>query len=100
MKGHPVDVDALPEDIASGAGNRRDDRGVVAREPVQQTRLPRIGAAGDDYRHAFAQQASLSRALLDGIEMRAHAVEPLVQLTIREEIDLLFGEIDRGLDVG
>ena len=99
MKRHAVDVDALAQHIARGAGNRRDDRGVVAREPIQQARLAGVRPAGDDDGHAFAQQPALARALLDAIEVIAHGLEPLFELPVREKIDLLLRKIDRRLDV-
>jgi hypothetical protein len=61
-KRHAVDLDVFAQDVAGGAGDRRDDGGVMAGERIQQTGLAGIGLAGDDDGHAFAQHAALIRA--------------------------------------
>ena len=99
MQGHAVDVDALADDVAGGSREWGHDGRVISRQPVEQTRLARIGPSRDDHRHSLAQQAPLSRALLDRIEVVVHGPEALLELAVGQEVDLLLREIDCRLDV-
>ena len=96
---HAVDCDPFAQHIASRAGNRSDDRGVVASEAIQQARLARVRAASDDDGHPFAQQRALARFRRDLLAQFDRAVDAGAQGGVGEEIDLLLRKIDRRFDV-
>src|SRR2546430_6007979 len=64
-------MDALAHHIGRGAGNRGHDRRVVAGEPVEQARLAGVRPAGDDHRHALAQQPALARTLEHALDRKS-----------------------------
>ncbi len=92
-------MDVFAQHIARGAGNLGDDGGLVTGQPVQQAGLAGIGAAGDHHGHAVAQQAALLRGLLHGADLFEQRVQAFGDFAVAEKIDLLFGKVDRGLDV-
>ncbi len=99
MQRHAVDCDPFAQHVARRSGNRSDDRSVVAREAIQQARLARVRAPGDDDGHPFAQQRTLARS---GRDLRAQfdrAVDARTQGGVGEEIDLLLRKIDGRFDV-
>ncbi len=96
----PVDLDVLAQQVPRRAGNRRDDGGVVAGKGVQQARLAGVGGASDDYPGAVAQQAPLARRSDESLEPAGHVGDVRKQRAIAKEVDVVVGEIDRGLDEG
>jgi hypothetical protein len=95
---HAFDLDRLADAVARGAGDRRDDGQLGPGQRVQQRALADVGLAGQHHAQAFAQQRALARArqrgqhgLLDGVELAAG-------VGLLEEVDLLLGEVERGLD--
>ena len=96
---YALELDALAQHVAGGAGDFRDDGGVVAREPVEQRGLAGVGRAGDHHRESLGQQPALPCRGLQRRTAFAHAREPLAERAIGEEINLLSREIDGGLDV-
>ena len=57
-----VDLDRALDRVARRAGDRRDDRDLVAGEPVEQARLADVRRADQDDGEAVAQQRALARA--------------------------------------
>ena len=70
----------------------------MASEGVQQARLAGVRAAGDDHRQTVAQHPPLAGGLGDGIETRAQRLDAGVERRVGEEVDVLFREVDGGLD--
>ena len=65
-----VDLDLARDRVARRARNRRDDRDVLAGEPVEQARLADVGTPDQHHSEPVAQQRALRRALA---ELRASA---------------------------
>jgi hypothetical protein len=93
-------MDALAQHIARGSGDRSHDGGVITGQTIEETRLARIRAAGDDDRHALAQQAALARAFRDGIELIAHFLQMLGKRRIGKKINFFFRKVDGCFNVG
>src|SRR5262249_13410860 len=85
------------EDVARGAGKRRDDRSLAPRQSIEQRRLARIPRTRDRNAQAFAQTLALPLARLadllgqwpDEFERARHHILGDI---------LLVGKIDAGLD--
>ncbi len=93
-----VDLDALAQHVAGGAGHGRDDRGVVTREAVEQARLAGVRAPGDHDGEPVAQQRALPGGLGEPGKAPADELEPGVERAVAEEVHFLLGEVDGGLD--
>ena len=66
MQRHAINVDMFAQNIPCGAGNVGDDRRFAPGQLVQQAGFTGIGPAGDNHRHAVAQQCTLPGLALHG----------------------------------
>jgi len=98
MQRHALDLDGLADLVARGAGDRRDDGQLGTGQGVEQASSCHVGLAGEHHLQTFAQQRALA----------GHGPSPACRLVsmpaswptasaFSQEVDLLFGEIERGL---
>ena len=93
------DLDRLADLVARGAGDRRDDGQLGAGQRVQQRALADVGLAGQHDVQALAQQRALARALANTASSASTMPASWPRASARlEEVDLLFREVERGLD--
>ncbi|MNM99146.1 hypothetical protein D3C81_1116970 [compost metagenome] len=99
VQGHAVDVDMFAQDVPRGTGDIGDDGGLAPGQGVQQAGFAGIRPAGDDHRHAVAQQCALACFTQDSRQFVAYGIELVEHMAIGEEVDLFLGEIDGRFDV-
>jgi hypothetical protein len=95
---HALDLDRLADAVARGAGDGGDDGQFGAGQCVEQRALADVGLAREHHAQAVAQQRALARARRAPGQLRPPAVELATGIGAFEEVDLLFGEVQRGLD--
>ncbi|MNC32526.1 hypothetical protein D3C75_808860 [compost metagenome] len=96
---HAVDVDMFAQDIPRGAGNISNDGRFPPGQLVQQARLAGIWPTGDDHGHTVTQQGALPGFTLYFGQLAPHRIEHRQHVAVGEEVDFLFREVDRRLDV-
>ena len=93
-----VEIDRLAQHVARGAGNVGDDRALGGGERVEQARFAGVRAADDDHVQAVGETCAAARAGEHVGELRAQLGQSPGEFGRGEEIDFLFGKVDRGLD--
>ena len=97
MHRHAFDLDRLADLVAGRTGNRRDDRQLGPRQCVEQRTLADVGLASQHDLDALAQQCALARAGQHAGHIGHRRIEPTAGVCLFEEVDLLFGEVERRL---
>src|SRR5690606_18805664 len=93
-----VQCNLLDHPVAGGAGNVRDDGGFKTGQRVQQAGFTDVGLARQHDVQAFAQDGALFGVAHEVVEVGADAVEHRAGLVFFEEINFLFGEVERGFN--
>ncbi|MCY1238188.1 hypothetical protein D9M72_509130 [compost metagenome] len=96
MQRDAVDLDGLAHAVARGAGDGRDDGQLRAGQRVQQRRLAHVGLARQHHRQALAQQRALARLRQHAAKFSADGGKLAAGVGLLQEIDLFFGEVQRG----
>ena len=73
MQWHALDLYGLPNRVAGGSGNRRDDGQLGACQGIEQRGFARIGLAGNHHIQTVAQQRALPRLALQQRKLRTQA---------------------------
>jgi hypothetical protein len=94
---NPVDLDGFAQRVARGARNRRDDRPLHAREPIEQAGLADIGPASEHHLDPGPQQASLAAACQNLLERGAQTRQARGGIVAMQRVHVLLGEIERCL---
>ena len=87
------------DQVARGAGRRRDDRTVLAQERVEQAGLAHIGRAHDGGQGALLEHAAQRRGAKQLGDLRLDACQAQREVRTKTGLDSLFREIEAGLEV-
>ena len=68
MKGHPVNLNGFPQNIAGRSRDLGYDGRLVTRQSVQKAGFADIGPTANDNVHPASEQTTLPRGLGDGFE--------------------------------
>ena len=88
-------IDHLFDRVACCAGKIADDRAVVTKQTIEQTRFAGVGRAVNDHAHAFAQDASLVRGREQVRNFFLHRIETRAQFVAFIRCDSFIRKIDR-----
>ncbi len=90
-----VEIDALGQRVAGGAGNLGHDRPRGAEQGVEQTGFSGVRPADNHDHPAFADDAAGARLTEQSSEARGNRVEFAAGLVAGEEVKTFLGEIER-----
>ena len=86
--------------VAGRAGDVGDDGHLLLSKRIEQARLADIGTAHDGHGHAFTQHLPLTSVLQNGADARFGLNKARADLFRTDDVDVLFWEVERGLDEG
>ncbi len=95
---HAFDLDRLRDPVAGGARHFGNDRHLGAGQRVQQRALADVRLAQQHHAQALAQQRSALRIGQQCMQIVSDLRQPAARIGGLQEVDLLFGEVERGLD--
>ena len=98
MQRHALNLDGLLHHIARGAGNRRDDGQLCARQGVEQRAFARVGLARNHHTDAFTQQRALFGLRHHARQILLESCELALGIGLLQKVNVFFGKVQRGFD--
>ncbi len=95
MHRYTVDYQFVPQWVARGARNFRDNRDLIAGEAVEQTRLADVRLTDQYTSRAIAQNPALLRCAQNFAEFRAQLCQPFECVAPFNKVDLIVWKIQR-----